>query len=80
MEGSNEKTIEQVNDEGESDSIIQRHIFDVSNVFSTFWLRYAFQTDDGLNRILLGSRYSFLLYFRLFLVIIYLTYETIKQI
>lgn len=78
MEGSNERTIEQANDEGESDSIIQRHIFDVSNVFSTTWLRHAFQINDGLNRILLGSRYSFLLYFRLFLVIIYLTYETIK--
>lgn len=59
-------------------TIIQRHISDAGNVFLAAWIRYAFPTDDGTNRFLLGGRRSFLLYFRLFLVGVYFTYETLK--
>jgi hypothetical protein len=73
-----ETNVEEISEEGDPDSIIQRLISDVSDVFSTSWLRHAIQNDDGFNRIILGSRRSFLLYFRLFLVLIYIAYETLK--
>lgn len=78
MSITDERKIETTEDEGESDSIIQRFVTYVGNVFSPIRLRYAVQIDDGINRLILGSRYSFLFYFRIFLVLLYLTYETIK--
>lgn len=80
MSIADERKIETTEDEGESDSIIQRFVSHVGNVLSATGIRYVIQIDDRLNRIILGSRYSFLFYFRLFLVGVYITYETIKQI
>lgn len=77
-ESACETNIEEISEEGDPDSIIQRLISDVSYVLSASWLRHAIQNDDGFNRIILGGRRSFLLYFRLFLVLIYITYETFK--
>lgn len=57
---------------------LQRFIADVSNVLSTVWVRRTIQTDNGLERFILDSRRSFLLNFRLFLVILYITYTLFK--
>jgi len=59
-------------------NFIQRYLTNVSNVLPSFWIRRIIQTDNGFNWFILGSRYSFLLYFRLFLVILYLAYEVFK--
>ena len=59
-------------------SAIQRFIADVSNVLSPVWLRCSIQTDNGFERVLLGSRRYFLFNFRMFLVILYLTYTLLK--
>lgn len=58
--------------------ILQRLIVDVGNVFSSVRLRCVIQAYDGYNRVVLGSRRGFLLYFRLFLVILYFGYEALK--
>ena len=58
--------------------LLQRLVADVGDVFSAFRLRCAFQTNNGYDGIVLGSRRCLLLNFRLFLVILYIAYETIK--
>lgn len=58
--------------------ILQRLLIDVGNVFSTFRLRCPIQIDNGYERLVLDSGRSFLFYFRLLLVIVYIAYETIK--
>ena len=58
---------------------LQRYITNVSDVLSTAWLRCIIQTNDGIDRFVLGSRHNLLLNFRLFLVGIWLTYETLKR-
>ena len=78
MSSSNEETLKTTNDEGDPDSFIQRYILNVGNVFPPIGIRHAVQIDDGINRLVLGSRYCFLLYIRLFLVGVYLTYEILK--
>lgn len=57
---------------------LQRYIADVGNVLSASWVRCIVQAYDGYNRLILGSRRGLLLNFRLFLVGLYITYETIK--
>jgi len=59
-------------------SILQRYISNVSDVLSTSWIRCSFQADDGSDRFVLGSRRYLLLNFRMFLVVLYLAYETLK--
>lgn len=59
-------------------AFLQRLVADVSDVFSAPRLRCVIQNDNGLNRFVLGSRRGLLLNFRLFLVILYIAYETIK--
>lgn len=58
--------------------ILQRLIADVGNVFSAIRLRCPIQIDNGYERFVLDSGRSFLFYFRLLLVIVYIAYETIK--
>lgn len=58
--------------------IIQRYISNVGDVLSPIWLRRIVQINDGFEWFVLGSRYNFLLHLRLFLVILYFTYETFK--
>ena len=59
-------------------NVLQRYITYVSDVLSPIWLRRIIQINDGSNWVILGCRYRFLFYFRVFLVILYIAYETIK--
>ena len=74
-EGGSTKQTQTVSEEGDPYSIIQRYVSDVSNVFSSARVRRIIQVNDGSNWFILGSRYRFLLNFRIFLVILYLTYQ-----
>ena len=57
---------------------VQRYISNVSDVLSPLWVRRPLQINNGFEWFILGSRYSFLFNFRMFLVILYIAYETIK--
>jgi hypothetical protein len=57
---------------------IQRAIAHVSDVLPTFWIRLPFQTDNGGNWIVLGSRRYFLWNFRIFLAVVYFIVQTLK--
>jgi hypothetical protein len=63
---------------GKQVNFLQRYLANVSDVLSPIWVRRAFQIDDGGNWFILGRRYRFLFNFRMFLVVIYLAYETFK--
>lgn len=66
--------------EKEKNNFLQRYITNVGNVLSPIWVRRIVQIDNGFKWFLLGCRYSFLFHFRLFLVILYFTYEIIKEV
>ncbi len=59
-------------------NILQKHIGNACNVFSSLWLRRFIQINNGAEWFVLGCRYNFLLNFRIFLVVSYLFYQTIK--
>ena len=59
-------------------NVLQRYVSNVSNVLSPIWLRRPIQINNGFEWFVLGFRYRFLFYFRMFLVILYITYETFK--
>jgi hypothetical protein len=59
-------------------NFLQRYISNVSDVLSPIWVRRFIQVNNGYEWFILGSRYRFLFNFRMFLVILYLTYETFK--
>ena len=77
-EGDSEKNNKEIRKQREQIDALSRYIIDAGNVFSTFWVRCTFQAIDGYNRLILGSRRGLLLNFRLFLVILYCTYQAIK--
>jgi hypothetical protein len=54
---------------------LSRYISNVSDVLSSIRVRRFIQVDDGGHWLILGSRYHFLLYFRVFLVVLYLIIE-----
>lgn len=58
--------------------ILQRYLSSTRHVLSAVWIRFAFQNNNGFERFILESQCGFLLYFRVFLVILYIAYETIK--
>jgi hypothetical protein len=58
---------------------IQRGFSYVSDVLSPLWVRRFIQIDNGFKWFILGCRYRFLFNFRLFLVILYLTFEIFKN-
>jgi hypothetical protein len=64
--------------EKQKNNFLQRYISNVSDVLSPIWVRRIIQVNNGHEWFILGSRYSFLLYFRMFLVVLYLTYQVIK--
>jgi hypothetical protein len=64
--------------EKQSTNFLQRYVSNVSDVLSPIWVRRIIQVNNGHEWFILGSRYSFLLYFRMFLVILYLTYQIVK--
>ena len=57
---------------------LQRFIAYVSNVLSAVWVRCTIQTYNGYKRFVLDSRRGLLFNFRLFLVIVYITYTLFK--
>ena len=59
-------------------SFLQRYVSNVSDVLSPIWVRRPIQVNNGFEWFILGSRYSFLLYFRVFLVVLYISYEILK--
>jgi hypothetical protein len=56
---------------------LQRYLANVGDVLSPIWVRRPFQITDGNNWLILGCRYNFLFYFRMFLVIVYFLFENI---
>ena len=78
MDGDSDTKNKNIKTKRKKNGLLQRLVADVSDVFSAFRLRCAFQNDNGLNRFVLGSRRGLLLNFRLFLVIIYFAYEALK--
>ena len=69
---------QKIKKQGQEVNFLQRYISNVSDVLSTSWIRCTIQADDGSDRFVLGSRRYLLLNFRMFLVILYITYETFK--
>lgn len=77
-DGDSEKNNQKIRKQREQIGALQRYIFNAGDVLSTLGLRCVVQANDGYNRLILGSRRGLLLNFRLFLVVLYLTYEAIK--
>jgi hypothetical protein len=77
-EGDSEKNNKEIRKQREQIDALSRYIIDACNVFSTFWVRCTIQAIDGYNRLILGSRRGILLNFRLFLVGVYIAYQTFK--
>jgi len=77
-DGDSEKNNQKIRKQREQITALPRYIIDASNVFSAFGVRCAIQAIDGYNRLILGSRRGVLLNFRLFLVIVYIAYQTFK--
>jgi hypothetical protein len=77
-EGDSEKNNQKIRKQREQIDALPRYIIDAGNVFSTFWVRCTIQAIDGYNRLILGSRRGLLLNFRLFLVGVYIAYQTFK--
>jgi len=75
-DGDKENTISKR--EKQKINILQRYVSNVSDVLSPIWLRRIIQVNNGSEWFILGCRYRFLLYFRLFLVVLYISYEIIK--
>ncbi len=75
-DGDKENTISKR--EKQKINILQRYISNVSDVLSPIWLRRIIQVNNGSEWFILGCRYRFLFYFRLFLVVLYISYEIIK--
>ena len=68
----------QILTEREKTTFLQRYITNVGDVLSPLWLRRPIQINNGFEWFVLGCRYRFLFYFRLFLVVIYISYEILK--
>ena len=78
MDDPGDKQSKNTQRERKENSFLQRCIVNASDVLSSFWLRRTVQANNGPEWILLGGRFSFLFYFRMLLVIIYLTHEAFK--
>ena len=64
--------------ENQKINVLQRYISNVSDVLSPIWVRRPIQVNNGSEWFVLGCRYRFLFYFRLFLVVLYISYEIFK--
>ena len=78
MDDGDSKKNSNIKRKGEKITDIQGNFVNASNVFSSTWLRRIIQIDNGSEWIVLGSRFSFLFNFRLFLVVVYIAYEILK--
>jgi hypothetical protein len=78
MDDGDSKENKQVKRKRTQTNFLQRYISNVSNVLSPLWIRCPIQINNGLEWFILGSRYRFLFYFRLFLVVVFLIVEIFK--
>jgi hypothetical protein len=78
MDEDDSKKNQQIKKQKPSSNFIQRYLTNVSDVLSPIWVRRIIQINNGREWFVLGSRYYFLFHFRMFLVILYLSYETLK--
>jgi hypothetical protein len=78
MDDGDSKNNQEVKRERKKVNTLQRYFSYVSNVFSSVWVRRPIQTDNGSKWFVLGCRCSLLFNFRMFLVVVYLTYEAFK--
>lgn len=72
------KQTEKIKRQGSQNGIIQRYLANASDVLSSIGLRCTLQNDNGSEWLILGCRYSFLLNFRIFLVMLYFAYQIFK--
>jgi len=79
MDDSDSKNKTNKTRQKEASRIIQGLITDVSYVLHASWLRRPIQTHYGPDWIILGRGRRILFYFRLFLVVLYLTIEIFKN-
>jgi hypothetical protein len=78
MDDGDSKKNKQVKRKRTQTNFLQRYISNVSNVLSPLWIRRTIQINNGYEWFILGSRYRFLFYFRLFLVVVFLIVEIFK--
>jgi hypothetical protein len=78
MDDGDSKEDKQTKRKGTQVNFLQRYIFNVSDVLSPLWIRRTIQINNGYEWFILGSRYRFLFYFRLFLVVVFLIVEIFK--
>lgn len=78
MDSDDDEQNKKIKRKRETFGFLQRYITNVSDVLSPIWVRRFIQTNDGADWFILGCRYHFLFNFRMFLVVLYITYETLK--
>lgn len=78
MDDGDSKKYRKIKRKGQSINFLQRCIFNVSDVFSSIWVRCIIQINNGFDGFILDSRYRFLFGIRVFLVIIFLIVEIFK--
>jgi hypothetical protein len=79
MDPDGDKQIKtQIQQKRKETSFLQRYISNVGDVLSPIWVRRSIQINNGFEWFILGCRYRFLFYFRLFLVVVYISYEVLK--
>jgi hypothetical protein len=75
---SDEEDSEKHKEQRNTISVIEGYIFDVINVFSTFWLRCDIFNDNEHYRVFYNYRHYFLPYFGTLLYFIYFITKIIK--
>jgi hypothetical protein len=78
MDGDDSEQNQKFKRKTKKTNAFKRYLSYVGDVLSPLWLRRPFQINNGFEWVILGCRYRFLFYFRMFLVILYFTYETFK--
>lgn len=79
MDGDDSEQNKKIKRERKTNNFLQRYVTYVGDVLSPIWVRRVIQINDGFNWFILGRRYRFLFNFRMFLVILYLAYETFSK-
>jgi len=78
MDGDDSEQNKKFQEKRKKTNFLQRYVTNLSDVLSAIWLRRIIQVNNGLEWFILGCRYRFLFNFRMFLVVLYFTYETFK--
>jgi hypothetical protein len=77
-EGDSKTKIQTAPKKGDQTNVIQGHIPDAGDVFSTFWVRCPIQINNGPNRFVLDSRYRILFNLSILFYILLFAYEAFK--